>query len=89
MPALKSLIIVILLGFAGLVQAGERIAIAAAADLRFALDEIVRQFLAANPDDTIEVSYGSSGKFFSQIQQGAPYDLFFSAGIAYRLPCVE
>ncbi len=83
MPVLKSLIIVILLGFAGLVQAGERIAIAAAADLRFALDEIVRQFLAANPDDTIEVSYGSSGKFFTQIQQGAPYDLFFSADIAY------
>ncbi len=83
MPVLKCLIIVILLGFAGLVQAGERIAIAAAADLRFALDEIVRQFLAANPDDTIEVSYGSSGKFFTQIQQGAPYDLFFSADIAY------
>ena len=53
MPLLKSLIIVILLGIAGLVQASERIAIAAAADLRFALDEVVRQFLAANPDDTI------------------------------------
>jgi molybdate transport system substrate-binding protein len=80
---MKTLIVAILLGIASLAQAGEKITIAAAADLRFAMDEIVKQFRAAQPDDIIDVIYGSSGKFFTQIQQGAPYDLFFSADIGY------
>ena len=61
----------------------EKITIAAAADLKFAMDEITASFKAANPGDEVEVIYGSSGKFNSQIRQGAPYDLFFSADIAF------
>jgi len=61
----------------------EKITIAAAADLKFAMDEIVSQFRNAHPADQVEVIYGSSGKFQTQIQQGAPYDLYFSADIAY------
>lgn len=61
----------------------EKITIAAAADLKFAMDEIVSGFKAAHPGHEIEVIYGSSGKFHTQIQQGAPYDLYFSADIAY------
>lgn len=61
----------------------EKITIAAAADLKFALDEVVQTFNEANPKDKVEVSYGSSGKFHTQIQQGAPYDIFFSADIAF------
>jgi molybdate transport system substrate-binding protein len=64
-------------------QAGERITVAAAADLKFALDEIVADFRSARPDDAVEVVYGSSGKFATQIRQGAPFDLYFSADIAY------
>jgi len=64
-------------------QAGEKITIAAAADLKFALDEIVVQFSKAHPADQVETIYGSSGKFQTQIRQGAPFDLYFSADIAY------
>jgi molybdate transport system substrate-binding protein len=66
----------------GPVQAA-RITVAAAADLKFAMDEIVSAFLVENPADAVETVYGSSGRFFAQIQQGAPYDLFFSADIQY------
>jgi molybdate transport system substrate-binding protein len=64
-------------------HAGEKITIAAAADLKFALDEIVVLFNRAHPADQIETIYGSSGKFQTQIRQGAPFDLYFSADIAY------
>lgn len=61
----------------------ERITVAAAADLKFAMDDIVASFKKANPKDDVDVVYGSSGKFHTQIQQDAPYDLFFSADIAF------
>ena len=64
-------------------HAGEKITIAAAADLKFALDEIVALFNKAHPADQVETIYGSSGKFHTQIRQGAPFDLYFSADIAY------
>ena len=57
----------------------EQIHVAAAADLRFAMDEVVSLFRKSRPADRIEVSYGSSGKFYAQIRNGAPFDLFFSA----------
>ena len=61
----------------------EKITVAAAADLKFAMTEIVASFKSSNPGEEIDVIYGSSGKFHTQIQQGAPYDLFFSADIAF------
>ena len=70
------------------VHAG-KIAIAAAADLKFAMDEIVAAFKQSNPADEVEVIYGSSGKFHTQIQQGAPYDLYFSADIAFPRELVK
>lgn len=61
----------------------ERIVVAAASDLKFALDEIVAEFHRRHPADQVVVTYGSSGKFSTQIRQGAPFDLFFSADIAF------
>lgn len=61
----------------------EKITIAAAADLKFAMDEIITSFKKSSPGHELEVIYGSSGKFHTQVQQGAPYDLFFSADIKY------
>lgn len=63
--------------------------IAAAADLRFALDELAREFEAKRPTTQIKLSYGSSGSFFAMIQNQAPFDLFFSADIHYPQKLVE
>jgi molybdate transport system substrate-binding protein len=60
----------------------EEITVAAAADLRFAMQELAVQF-EKQTAHKINVTYGSSGNFFSQIQNGAPFDLFFSADIDY------
>src|SRR5262245_32197322 len=56
--------------------------VAAASDLRSVMPEIVARFEKAAAQK-VAVSYGSSGNFFSQIQNGAPFDLFFSADIEY------
>ena len=63
--------------------ANEGVLIAAAADLKFSLDQIVVDFRQGHPDAVIDVSYGSSGNFAAQIRQNAPFDLFFSADIDY------
>jgi molybdate transport system substrate-binding protein len=61
----------------------EKITIAAAADLKFAMDEIIVSFRASHPGDEINVIYGSSGNFHTQIEQGAPFDIFFSADVGF------
>jgi molybdate transport system substrate-binding protein len=61
---------------------GQEMTIAAAADLRFALDEITSRF-QTETSVHVKVVYGSSGNLFQQIQNGAPFDLFFSANSDY------
>lgn len=61
----------------------EKITVAAAADLKFAMDEIVTAFVQTNPKDQVAVVYGSTGKLKTQIMQGAPIDIFFAADIGY------
>ena len=57
--------------------------VAAAADLRFALDELAASFERQHPAIKVNISYGSSGNFFAQFSSRAPYDMFFSADVAY------
>jgi len=82
MKLLRPLLLVCGLLFGATTHA-EKLTIAAAADLKFAMDDIVATFKQTYPADQVEVIYGSSGKFHTQIQQGAPYDLFFSADIGF------
>ncbi len=69
--------------FSNKVRADEKILVAAASDLNFAMNEICRDFEKSHPGIRVEVSYGSSGNFYAQIKQGAPYDIFFSADASY------
>lgn len=59
------------------------ITVAAAADLRYAMDSLVSVFKTQQPGIRITVIYGSSGKFFQQISHNAPFDVFFSADIDF------
>lgn len=61
----------------------QRVRVAAAADLRYAMDDIVAAYKKSNPRADIEVIYGSSGNVYTQIFNGAPYDMYFSADIMY------
>lgn len=60
----------------------QEITVAAAADLHPAMQEIAARFQKER-GKTVKVIYGSSGNFFQQIQNGAPFDMFFSANLDY------
>ena len=79
---MKRIFILIALAFVLSAQA-QTVKVAAAADLRFAMDEIVKEFNNSNSAANVEVIYGSSGNAFTQISNGAPFDLYFSADIMY------
>jgi molybdate transport system substrate-binding protein len=53
-------------------------AIAAASDLKFALEDIAARFRTDTKRE-VRLSFGSSGNYFRQIGQGAPFQLFLSA----------
>ena len=61
----------------------KKVLVAAAADLRYAMDSLVAAFTRTHPGADIQVVYGSSGNFYEQIRNGAPFDLFFSADMDY------
>lgn len=73
----------LLLAFASQAAANSA-AIAAASDLRFALEEIARRFEREH-GGALKLSFGSSGNFRQQIAAGAPYELFMSADEDYVL----
>lgn len=63
--------------------AEDRITVAAAADLHQAMDQLAGAYQKDHPGSRIEVVYGSSGTLLTQIEQGAPFELFFSADSDY------
>src|ERR1700746_2146976 len=83
MMTLRNLFLVIAVGAGVLRQAeGQALTVAAASDLQFAMQEISVRF-EKQQGKTVKVIYGSSGNFFQQIQNGAPFDIFFSANLDY------
>ena len=60
----------------------QEITVAAAADLNYALKDLSDRFTKST-GTPVKLSFGSSGNMFSQIQNGAPFDLFFSADSSY------
>lgn len=80
---LKILLLSFLFGTFARAQKSETLTIAAAADLIYCLEELNVAFQKAYPAAALKVSTGSSGNFFAQIQNGAPFDVFLSADMKY------
>jgi molybdate transport system substrate-binding protein len=57
--------------------------VAAASDLKFALDEGIARLARRQPPIDVQATYGSSGTMHAQLSQRAPYDLFLSADVEY------
>jgi molybdate transport system substrate-binding protein len=79
--ALPFIALAALFSAAALAQ-GPQISVAAAADLTFALADLSKEY-ETQTHHKLKIVYGSSGNFFSQIQNGAPFDVFLSADMEY------
>jgi molybdate transport system substrate-binding protein len=63
--------------------------IAAAADLKFALDDLIAEFKRQHPGIDVTATYGASGNFFAQLSNRAPFDLYLSADMEYPRKLIE
>ncbi len=93
-PFMKALILfALMLGLHGQAQTPapipQEVRVAAAADLKWALEEAKQVFEKAHPGITCTLTFGSSGNFYNQLAQKAPFDLFLSADLGYPLRLVE
>lgn len=76
----KILIISLLLSLSLFAQ---KINIAVAANVSYAINDLIKEFNKTNPDTQVQITLGSSGKLTAQISNGAPYDIFMSANMKY------
>jgi molybdate transport system substrate-binding protein len=65
------------------------VSIAAASDLKFALDDVLASFQKEHTDIDARPTYGSSGNFFAQLSSRAPFDLYLSADVDYPRKLIE
>jgi molybdate transport system substrate-binding protein len=65
------------------VASAKMINIAVAANVSYAIEDLVKEFNKVYPDIKVRVTLGSSGKLTAQIKNGAPIELFMSANMKY------
>jgi molybdate transport system substrate-binding protein len=71
------------------VGSGREVRVAAAADLKFAFEDISSAFRRQHADIAVTVTYGSSGNLFTQLTNEAPFDLFLSADMSFPRQLME
>lgn len=67
----------------------ETIKVFAASSTKLAMSEIVQNFEAINPDDTILITFSSTGKAYAQFVNGFDYDIFVAADSKYPARIVK
>ena len=88
MNLLRPLLVLLLASLLGAAPP-RKVAIAAAADLQFALTEVKEAFAKAQPGIEVSLTFGASGTFYAQLMSKAPFDLFLSADEGYPKKLVE
>jgi molybdate transport system substrate-binding protein len=68
--------------FCGALASAQEITVAAAADLTSVFPQVAAQF-EKETGRKVKINFGSSGQFLLQIENGAPFDMFFSADVQY------
>jgi molybdate transport system substrate-binding protein len=86
---MRLLIILGCLLLAGCQKEREQVSVAAAADLKFALDDILDAFHQKHPAIKVRVTSGASGTFFAQLSNKAPFDMFLSADIDFPRQLID
>jgi len=74
---------------AALPAAPRSVAVAVAANMKPAFEEIAARFQAAHPGVEVKATFGASGNFLAQIANGAPFDLFLSADAEFPAKVAE
>src|SRR5437870_1352351 len=82
MPMRSSLLLAAWLLGAGPSPSPHDVTVAAASDLQVVFPALAERF-ERETGHVVKLTFGSSGNFSTQIQNGAPFDLFFSADIEY------
>jgi molybdate transport system substrate-binding protein len=78
----RTLIAIAVLSAVTSIARPQEITVVAAADLQSAMQDISARYQKES-GKSVKVIYGSSGNFLQQIQNGAPFDMFFSANLEY------
>ena len=79
----QTIVIAVVFAFSASISIAESITIVAASSIKFAMTDIVNKFNAEHHNDEVKTIYGASGKFAAQIQNGAPFDMFFAADVNF------
>lgn len=83
---LRRVLTFVLLSFS--LCSAQEITVAAAADMSAALPEVAAQYKKRTGQD-IKLTFGSSGNLTNQIENGAPFDVFFSADEDYPKQLID
>jgi len=74
--------IILLFAILNLLSA-QNIRVAVAANVSYAIKDVISAYKKENKNSNISITVGSSGKLATQILNGAPYDIFLSANTSY------
>lgn len=82
-------LLLFVLGLPFAAHAAEKVTVAAAANLVYAIEALKTEFKKVEPATEMQVVMGASGSLIAQVQNGAPFDVFLSADLAFPQQLVD